>query len=278
MKKMAKKKLIRVEYDKNFSIYNRGYTQGTLAFGLLNSELEEEDGIRYRTQVSDFVTCRDQLCLVPYYAINGGSLGDIYDRKDNGLPDLNQLRLVMGTKIYKHEEITEDDIKKRIFSAKRGINLLEEHAGWTPSTITSIVHTKVKGGQAWLFTGESRWIKCAQMISLCGLIFRLARRNGCYNTDNVDAFIKSAKDLGGSKNKCESNDRQYVKDIFPYLKKLFENFDNVFEGDQKQYYPAKIGKGFLHSGGMHGLFKKETGNVALHKRLNHYVLKGKEEK
>lgn len=278
---MAKNKLIRIKPANE--VYNTYGAQlgNSLYFALVASMDEVKDGLKYKTQLCPFLTCREQLTEVPRsFLHNKNTLGGYTFRQD--LVDMTKLRLLMGTKTDRvmSEHTTEAGIKERLFSAKRILNILEEEANWPKSVISTVKNTKFDKTKEgfWLFTGCEHWIRVPQMLSLACLIFRLGYKFGPFEVDSIKDVNKVFKDLAKEiKEESRSSDKDYIAGVRKHIVNLMKNHDKLFNGKSTDYYvkPDEQNGGWDGYGGITSLMKCSTGNDKLHNRLKKYILNKK---
>lgn len=277
-------KLLRVkrneELKKDIYTTNLG-DPSLLNFAFVESDTIIENGTKYKLQSSKFVTCREIVCTIIQSSINAiNYCGYKY------IVDHDTLRILFSVDSIRFDAKSS---KKRLFTAKRLINIIEDYMDLPHSIMTTVKHTELKSeSNTWLLTGSKEWIHSPQMISLFLLIFRLCFYHPIFSDTlfeedlDLDQIITKINDyimIFEQKISTETNvlfqskkDLAYMKTITPYLKRFLKNYKKIFEGASKQYYPLKQGQGFIGFGGIDTLFKKETGNVSLNKRFSYHVL------
>jgi len=150
------KKLIRIEKHPDCSKYDSNIDAGLHMAVLSNIQKTDDKGFDIRQRATGFSACREVLNL---------SIRAVVDPIDKKLAistinqdikdfDFEKLRLLLATVIVNDTDF--DTYKKRLFAGKRALNLLEEHAGWTPKSIISTVICTDdcnKTHRYWLITG-----------------------------------------------------------------------------------------------------------------------------
>jgi len=271
--KTTKRKLIRVGYVKNiYGTYKPTLSKGMTSFAFVSPSVLEKDGFRTCKQLTDWMRCRELVCTVPNSAIYHGCYVGKNGTEDTGYKfDVNTLRLLIGTVALQQE--TKEEVKERLFSAKRVINLIEDYAGWEKSTIATVKHIELPDEtQTWLLVGSNKWQDVPQILSLLTLILRFGMLHGPFNDTDLDTYVKETVKKAES---VDCTDSKYVKLVFPYIKKLINKYDDVFEGDIESNYKDDFLTSASGYGGIYNLFLKESGNVALNKRIAHHVLNKK---
>ena len=273
-----KKRMIRVNCSKdvNASCEPWNYASGTpsLYYGLCGKEITIKDGDRFKQQVAGAHSCREVL--------SGRVYGQEAEKDKRHVPiDMDALRMLMvGSN---GRTLTADVIKSRLFSAKRIMNLIEDYNGWEKSTIATVIHVNLKkdSHSAYLFTGPKEYVRYPQMMSLVCLIFRLSFNGLVLKNESLDEFfagiMAAKKDASDAIQATENphqlkKDIEYLSEVIPHLKRLFNKFNKVFEGSYKKYYP-KDRDHFTGDGGITSLINCSTGDAPLHKRMSHHVLK-----
>ncbi len=269
--KAAKKKLIRVKAAKGIlGSYKAQFSNGSgLYFALCGpNEERTDDGIKLRTQMSKFVTCREQLTAVPRVILHKLNCTNFTDASKHQI-DMENYRLLLG--ISGKQDFT--NAKQKLFSGKRALNLLEEAAGWTPSVITTIKHEDYTDDHMWLLTGDARWTIAPQMMSLSALIMRVSWKFGPLRVNSLDELMDQFAEFAKTPAQQRTSDHNYIGTVRKHIVTLMKNVKNVFSGDSGQYFPADGEKGWTGYGGIDTLIKCGTGNLELHDRLKKYVLK-----
>ena len=271
--KTAKKKLIRVKAAKGIlGSYKAELSRSSGLYFALCGPNEEttEDGVKRRTQMSKFVTCREQLTAVPRVILHKLDCTHFCDSRIHQI-DMDNYRLLLGLS----GNVEFDVARRKIFSGKRSLNLLEEAAGWTPSVITTIKHEDYTKDYMWLLTGDSRWAMAPQMMSLSALILRVAWKFGPLNVETLDDLLSQFDDFATTNEKERCADHNYIGTVRKHVVTLMKNVEKVFSGGSGQYFPADGEKGWKGYGGVDTLIKCGTGNTELHDRLKKYVLNKK---
>jgi len=271
--KTAKKKLIRIKAGKGIlGIYDTKLSNTQKpCFALCGPEESiTKDGLKRRTQISKFVTCREQLTEVPRVLIHKLESTSFTD-SSKYLIDMQNYRLLIGVS----KQVEWERTKQRLFSGKRALNLLEEAVGWTPSVITTVKHEDYKEDYIWLLTGDARWMKAPQMISLSCLILRIAFMQGPLNTDSLEELTDQFSSFAKTPENARTLDQIYLGTVRKHILPLMSNINEVFIGGSAQYYPKPGQSGWNGYGGVDTLIKCATGNENLHKRLKKYVFNAK---
>lgn len=271
--KDKKKKLIRVKLAKNIETPYRCSLNGTnMHYAFIGADEETTTkGFRRKRQISAFVTCREFLCSIPRSVVHP-SISNSYIDPKNVKFDFDRLRLLIGV----GRQANFEEERRRLFSGKRALNLLEEAAGWKePSVITTVKHEDYTDDKMWLLTGPGEWIYAPQLLSLAGLIMRLAHKVGPLETDTLDDLFKHFDEI--SKMKGEY-DFEYIAGVRKHILTILEKYKMLFSGELQNRYPDKGVPGFNGYGGISSLIKCATGDDKLDKRVRNLILKPKKEK
>jgi hypothetical protein len=264
---MAKaKKLIRVEpyVDKREGLY----VSNKIKFALMAKSKS------VRKQVAKFCTCRDYISDILRARAHGKSFSGFYkhDPKGEFAVDMSRLRLLVGRDDLDAKE--EKDFRRKIFSAKRLINLYENEGGWSKSSVITTIKFKEnedtgRKTSAWLLTGPKEWLAYSQLVSMITLIFRIASNHGPIEfNDNNSAekwFYKLI--LKQQANRADKIYR-YDSDVASYLPHCWDKFymiateyDKIFTQPMEEAYPLT---GEVHaSGGVYHLCSFNTNNKVL---------------
>jgi len=242
-------------------------------FGFCGKDVIIEGKDRYKYQASQMHACREVLATRVYEQVTKTE-----DRPRKVPIDMDTLRLLIVAS--KNGVIPTEDVKKRIFLAKRIMNLIEDYAGWEKSTISTVIHTEIDRDNycSFLFTGPKEYVRYPQVMSLMCLIFRVAFNGMKLEYDSIDAFIDGVFNWPSAmeeiKDVLDHNqviiDIAYLKEIVKHLKVLLNKFYDVFEGKFEDYYSEDYSK-FNGYGGMTSLINGDSGNPPLNKRLHHHV-------
>jgi hypothetical protein len=173
-----------------------------------------------RTQVSMYTNCREILC---------DRFGNSFRMEDEIRVDTEKMRLLVIETPPQYVKL--EDYKKRLFSGKAALNLLEGINKWPESKIATVNHEVYK--DAWLITGPKEWISCPQMLSMATWVLRLCANFGPAETESLESFKEwldalaeqQPKDVYGYTCADISTDLLTVKDK---LFTLIENYDEVF--------------------------------------------------
>jgi hypothetical protein len=229
-------------------------TGGDVGFSLASSP---KDG---RRQVLGFMSCKAFVHdVVTEFIVKGQrSVCGTYRKENNPPVDMNKLRLLVAT-----SEKDIDVFKKKLFAAKKMLNIFEEAAGWKKSKITTVDHETL-GEKVWLITGPKQWMASPHMISFVTLIIRIATRKGPVKVKTKEDVLNQLKEWAeGSR---YSSDVNYVQNCWQKLFPLVENFDEIFKGltPEQCYGPGRVG---MHSNGIAYLGQYKCGCEQLNKRL-----------
>ncbi len=260
------KKLIRVKISKELlGGYAAKISAGTLYFGFVKDLGEKtKDGLELRQQTSKFTGCREFLCEAPRNAVNSVNK----DLLETDI-DFGKFRLLLATSCKNDEAKLS---KERVFSGKRALNLFESEAGWKQSVITTVKHEQYDEDQIWMLTGDKRWMKAPQMISLAALIMRLGFRFNL-KTDSLKDLMDHFSDIATQK--CtvpKSGDFRYIGPVRNHIVTLMKNVDKVFHEDRGVYFPAGGEDGWNGYGGIDTLMKSSTGLSTLTDSFRKFVL------
>lgn len=229
---------------------------GDVNFSLVSSP---KDG---RKQIMGFMGCKAYIHdAAQSHVLGTRDYGSHYDKNRNPLMDMNKLRLLVGTNpktgILK-------EYKKKLFAAKRMLNLFEEAAGWKPSKITSINHSAIDEG-VWLITGPKQWMRSPQMLSMVTLIIRAAVRNGPVDPKNEEEATELLK-RWATNSKRNYSERCYLATCWDKLFLIAKNYKSLFDGltIEQRYNSGKIGS---HSNGIVNWCSGKAGLDELNKRI-----------
>ena len=251
-----KRKLIRLEQSENLKGVYETPPHG-FAFAFVGKKERKEGELRIKPVNSPFVNCRNNFCNMPIVEVNKdpGSVGWKYDPEVNGI-DMSKLRVVfsISTKSFK-------TTKKKVFSGKRVLNLLEEEAGWQKSIISSVIHTEYKDTKMYLLTGPEQWMRSSSMLSLVVLIMRIASLTGGPFESNTLKELE--KEFNVMTREQINGDLSYLKNIKDYIIPIVRNFDRIFTKGPEAYY-AKPGQPNPGSGGINAFVNLQPKNEAVH--------------
>lgn len=215
------KKLIRVE---GFKGGNDQYGSTGIRFALVKLEGE------VRKQVMDVAGCREYLNTATGSLIR------------NGL-DTAKLRLLLVKGLNGGESVK--DVRDKMFTGKRIINLLEEEAGWPLSKITTVKHSV--HSNAWLLTAPAQWISQPQLLSACALILRAATNYGPFEVNSLEQVSKTFSRV--QKEKPGASDVHRLESCFRSLRVMVKNYDKIFGGiDIKKAWPDGVDGFGVYSG------------------------------
>ena len=206
-----------------------------------------------RNQIRSFAACRDYIndCVIAY--VNRSEpkppIGLRHWQDDrNSVVDMQFLRLL----IAKNPERPGDEVQteRRIFDAKRIINMYEGLTNWKrKSVISRVNHSSGLLPHCWALTGPGQWMRASQLISMVTLIFRVVEANGGFhdveNLDDVEARFaelhKLAKKATGSERykKWRSDVVDILNPSWPKFRMLMEMNDFIFGQKDKQFWYPK---------------------------------------
>ena len=211
----AKKELIKINGNQHTEGQGTGVPVTGMTFAFSTAPKSD-----VRTQVSTYTGCREILC---------DRFGNSFRMEDEIRVDTEKMRLLIIETPPGYVKL--EDYKKRLFSGKAALNLLEGINKWTESKITTVNHEVYK--DAWLITGPKEWISCPQMLSTATWILRLCTNYGPAKTESLESFKKwldalakqQPRDAYGYKHNDIATDLLIIKDK---LFTLIENYDKVF--------------------------------------------------
>jgi hypothetical protein len=250
------------------------YGVGRIAFSLISSP---KDG---RKHVLGFQTCRDYIndCLISFFNASGPIKG--YWREGTDPPvDTERLRLVIAKGLSENE--TEDDLRKKIYAAKRIINMYEDLAGFTKkSTIARVEHSTPTIKYCWLLTGPEEWLKASNLISLITLTFRVVVDHGGFENfktlEEVEGRFKELIDADGS---GYGDCGLYLPALLPKLRMILECYDKLFRNKPFTFwYPSSKVGGWHSSGGIYCLCDSKTSVSHIENAMNEMYEIWKKEK
>lgn len=268
---MSKKKLIRVEKAESIkSIYDsKSVGSSGFSLGFIGKAEDIRDGIKYKKQISNFVTCRETFCSIPRQAANpelntdNGNIAS-FDPKDDQL-DFDNARLLLCMPENKA------GFRDIIFSAKRIVNILEEEAGWdNKSIITTVKHTTYTDSEnIFLFTGTKEWMSSPQMLSLLVLLLRIPFSTSTKYKSNT--YKELQEELNSISLSQYNRDTEFLSEVRKKIVKVMRNVNKIFDDDIRKTWPKDPDK-FIGYGGISTLFKCATGDEELNKRFKEIVL------
>jgi hypothetical protein len=129
----------------------------------------------------------------------------------------------------------------RVRSTLNAVNAIEREIGWELTRVDLIkqpkneVQNKVEQyGNALVYTGDKRWFRSSQIMSLWLLLIRHTLDNKdlnlCQDMEDVWLAVRSASSLiatGGSPS--PGKDRAYLKKIYKIIIPLLKNLDKYFD-------------------------------------------------
>ncbi|RLF87248.1 hypothetical protein DRN34_02220 [Thermococci archaeon] len=208
---------------------NRPYSlNSTINFAWVSSPAEG------RRQVSEFHTCRDYI---------NDDLLSFYSQDDHRIPkegvtiDTERFRLLIAIELSKDNY---EDWKQALYNAKNIINIYEELAGFSrTSVLTRVDYTyngkttdKVK--YCWLLTGPKEWVRYSQLVSMVTLIFRAVTRyknaDGLETIEQVEDYWR--KLIEEASNACSkfrhSDSIEYLPNCWRKFHMMMKWHDRIF--------------------------------------------------
>lgn len=273
-----KKRMIRINCAEDVisgtEPWNYSTSTPRLYYGFCGKEVTVRKNDRYKQQNTNIHMCREILT------------GRVYDQETKRVEyevpiDMDTFRLLLvGASA---EILSAEVMKERLFSAKRIMNLIEEYNGWEKSTIATVKHVCLKKNNhsSFLFTGPKEYVRYPQIMSMVSLIFRIAFNGLTLHDESLDEFfdgiIHCKKNIDSVNKKITDiiqlkEDVEYLYEIIPYLKTLFDKFNVIFKGNYKKYYPENRDE-FIGYGGITSFIRCKTGDLSLNKKVQHYLLK-----
>ena len=260
---------------------------GLLNFSFIDDITTIKDGTRYKYQSTKFHTCREISCLMFRSLLNELHCDGLYLKT---LP--NMLRIMFSTN---SNYFSKEYSKNSLFLAKKIINEFEKYMEIEPSIISTVKPTyTLTDTNHWLVTASKTWLEIPQLLSLFILIFRFCFyqtqfTESIINDENltIDNILNKISIYVSGNNRIDTNvinynykvhhyqvnlDLDHMHIIIKDLKTFCKQYKNIFEGPKINYYPIYDKDGFFGYGGITSLFQKKTGNAALNKRFQHYVL------
>lgn len=196
-----------------------------------------------RMQITDSMTCREYVMQKVWYAVNN------YDQ-DNDLPpfDFSKLRLLI---VYDPSDVA--DFRRKLFSGKAALNVLEKINNWDQSSITTVKHKYYSN--AWLLTSPAEWMSQPQLLSLMTWIIRLSAIDGPINTDSYDAMEYSLLEIlkkTRNTDNVTSDNLTYLSLFWDKMYVILKYYKEIFDGaDLKTAWPNVDKHDYLHvNGGM----------------------------
>jgi hypothetical protein len=213
-----------------------GYSLGTICFAYVSSPATG------RTQATELMTCREYVMKKVWHAVNDYG-------QDKKIPplDLSKLRLLIA-----HDPSNIEDFRRKLFSGKAALNVLEKINGWSPSNITTVKHPHYNN--AWLLTAPVEWMSQPQLLSIATWIIRLIAKDGPVNTDSYDTLEADLLKISGKfKNGNGSSDNSsYLNVFWDKLYIVLKYYREIF-GDigLKEAWPSVDEHEYVHvSGGL----------------------------
>lgn len=231
-----------------------------IVFSLVSSPSEG------RVQISQLLECRGYVCEMAGAAAYGKRLDFPMMTREADV-DLDKLRLLVASNFRK-----QDEFKKRLFKAKKFINVLEKYAGWKNSKIAT-VENDAFSEDMWLITGPKEWMSAPGLLSAFMLILRgitsdRADKIEFKGTKDIEKVFKGlAKSLPrNSYGTIMGTDGSDFDSLIGKFKAILKNHESIFKGTvlQDRYIEGIHG---LHSNGAVALCLGETGDGRIDKRI-----------
>lgn len=247
-----KKKLLTVKgtsggYTTNFT--------SSIAFALVGPPDEE------RKQVTNWVTCREALYAAVKTFINSKNSNSEVNgtyKSSCGPIDMSKLRLLLHRECNSAQ--TTADLKAKLFSGKRILNIYEKAAGWPLSKITTVNHSDKT--DVWLLTGPKEWMSSPHLLSMAMLIMRLAAARGPFEATNMAEtqalWQRMVDNVHGN-----SDVNTYLAASHKYFPILIKYYKTLFTDTIEEAYSDPDSVGFNKGGGIHSLCKCESVNKRL---------------
>lgn len=267
-----KNKLIRLETNKILSqIYTENLPK-SLSFAFVGKGIRRKGELKIKSVNTPFINCRETVCNACRAQVNIDK--DIVYwpfHPDKNPIDMSKLRLVLIV----DKKVTKEE-KRRIFMGKKVLNLLEEKAGWQKSIISSVIHMNYKDKcSAWLLTGPKQWIEVSAMLSLLMLIMRISYNHGSFESNSLKDFKLDIERATTISKTSTSFDLKFLHNIKDYIIPLIRNYDKIFTGDLKKYYPESKNT-LAGNGGINALVERQFSySSEINKNLEKYVFNTK---
>lgn len=235
------------------------YSLGSINFAYVSSPATG------RSQVTELITCREYVMKKVWHAVNE------YQQNMEVPPlDLSKLRLLIV-----HDPQDSEGFRRRLFSGKSALNLLEKFNNWSPSTITTVRHQYYKN--AWLLTSPAEWMSQPQLLSLATWILRLISKDGPINTDNYDVFeselfqIKEKAFIGNGAGGIERtpDNGSYLKAFWDKLYIIMKYHNEIFKDvGLLDAWPSVEKHDYIHVNGGLLTFVNEDANYTEYARAS----------
>lgn len=242
---------------------------GRIAFSIISAPRHG------RRMLRNFSSCRD---FINDYIIQ--------DYKFNkGVPvDRQYLRIIIAR--IPDNKLPEDELRSRMYAAKRIINMYENLAKWKRRSklarVTFGKNADEKISHAWLLTGPSEWMKSTHLVSMVTLIFRVVVECGGFNDletlEQVEAqfenYCTNYKKLfptspGNHYNAMNVTDLSVLlAPAWPKFRMLMEMYDALFRNvDHQHWNPAKMSSSWHSYGGIKSLCTFNIGVTELNAEI-----------
>jgi hypothetical protein len=203
--------------------------------------------------------------------------------------DINKLRLLIcsnTSSVYDREEnlisIDQDELKERIFCAKRIINVYESHLDWPKTKVMKAVckddNAKNQKLHCWYVSGPKNWMRNPHLLSLLTITFRLTIRYGTFDFKTLEDIEKGFKSYSFNKNNHYTTDKLIAGELGRHIVKLINRYEEIFKdlNEEELYHINLNGKSlnnFHGSGGILSFFSATTGISELNVRVKSMIRK-----
>lgn len=221
----SKKKLVVVKSTEAQKGSTNRYSISGFHYAWVNSP----DSKAGRRQSAGACTCREELAAQVFHFVNGRERGDFDSETEI---DLNRLRLLIVTSPGKDPKY----FKERLFAGKNLLNIYEKLGKWQhKSVITTVNHEFYEKDNAWLITGPKEWMVAGQMISMLGLILRVAARSD--NGPIEAGSLKELEEIWKKRSVGEkSGDWGHIKKCWKSMRVLAKYNSEIFGIDPKKNF------------------------------------------
>lgn len=220
-------------------------SNGALNFGLVTAQPE-------RQLCSCMFECRDYMNDYLSWVSKGRNLtGNNSDSLTwlanvNVDPDFDKLRLLMGCK-------KDNDLKERIFFAKKILNILEKEMGVSTSKITSVKikttnpKVELENTQWFLVTGPAEWMLYSQTLSFVTFIFKSCffTKNDIINKHKEIKSLKDVKEYFADVLEINKNNTYNSPYVSNYIKLFLDTIDFFIKDFNKIFLPGKVEERFI---------------------------------
>jgi len=215
-----------------------------------------------RRQLSSFYTCRDYLSddLLSRYGAKG--------RTGSGSIDTTRLRLLIGVGLT---DDTAEEWKQSLYDAKRIINIYEEVAGFSRTSVLTRVNYMYNGKKSsnvkhcWLLTGPEEWMRYSQLVSMVTLILRTVTRykqaSEVETIEQVEEYwqrlIKESNANGAKPGLRHADTSDYLPRCWQKFHMMMRWFDKIFTLSGEKAH--KDARNWHSRGGINSLCTFNTG-------------------